>query len=422
MILMKTNGTLITRKLWLYAPVLLLIVNTLQAQSGADFNFINHSLVSGTDRQSGAVYLFTNVRAGVDCRVTIVTITPGTSIPTFDDNSPSTGFVEAFQPRIQVNGRTRGYGEFHFRFVKAGTSTDTVMNEIPATSIDIDGNGSGPDSLLEFDEYFLPAAYLVDYDMLAGQLTFNMSLGSILGRHKAAIEYTSIDTTGRSVMFTVVYPHASTFSVRIGVDNNRPGNTNRQRSVYFKRFVYPNSFLPVKDLRSFAGASQNNAVKLNWAMNRGHNIVAADVERSINGTNFARVSTVSMASELNSSYVENNVNGNVYYRLKMTDVSGKISYSEVLLIKNNNVQNGFKVYPSVINDYTTVNFSAAGAGAASLVIADINGRIVKRQAVSVQPGFNSTLVNGLGQVPAGQYVAVLNGAGYSYTQKILIAK
>jgi hypothetical protein len=163
-------------------------------------------------------------------------------------------------------------------------------------------------------------------------------------------------------------------------------------------------------------------VKLNWSMNRGHNIVSADVERSINGTSFTRVSTLSMASELNSSYVENNVNGNIYYRLKMTDASGKTSYSEVLLIKNNNVQNGFRVYPSVINDYTTVNFSAAGAGLASLIITDNSGRIVKRQAVSVQPGFNSTMVNGLGQVPAGQYVAVLHGAGYSYTQKILITK
>jgi hypothetical protein len=419
---MKTNGTLIAGKLWLLAFVLLLSVLSLKAQSGADFNFINHSLVSGTARQAGSVYLFTNVRTGIDCRVTIVSITAGTSVQTFDDNTPNTGFLEAFQPRMQVNGRTRGYAEFHFRFVKAGTNTDTLMNEIPATSIDIDGNGSGPDSLLEFDEYFLPAAYLVDYDMLAGQLTFNMTLGSILGRHKAAIEYDSIDTTGRSVMFTVVYPHQSTFTVRIGVDNNRSGSTTRQRSVYFKRFVYPNSFLPVKDLRSFAGASQNNAVKLNWSMNRGHNIVSADVERSINGTSFTRVSTVSMASEVSRSYTENNVTGNIYYRLKMTDAAGKTSYSEVLLIKNNNVQNGFKVYPSVINDYTTVNFSAAGAGSASLVITDNSGRIVKRQTVSVQPGFNSTMVNGLGQVPAGQYVAVLNGAGYSYTQKILISK
>lgn len=420
---MKTNGTLITRKLCVQALLLLTLVSSARAQSGADFHFQTHSLISGTDRQVGSTYLFPNVRAGVDCRVSIEHITSGTSVATLDDNATAVGFLEAFQPRMQVNARTRGYAEFSFRFVKAGTNTDTVMNEIPASSIDVDGSGSGPDSMMEFDEYFLPSTYLIDYDMLAGQLSFNFLLGSILGRHKAAIEYTGIDTVGRSVMFTVVYPHTSTFSVRIGVDNNTGGSITRQRSVYFKRFVYPNSYLPIKDLRSFAGAAQHNAVKLNWSMNRGHNIIAADVERSINGKNFTRLSSVSMASELNSSFVENNVAGNVYYRLKMTDAGGKISYSEVLLIKNGNAaETGFKVFPSVVTNYTTVNFGAANAGSASLVITDNNGRIVKKQTISVQQGFNSTLVNGLDQVPAGQYVAVLNGAGYRYTQKILVTK
>lgn len=420
---MKTNGTPITRKLWLTAFVLLLIVTASKAQtSGADFTFINHSLISGSDRLAGATYLFPNVRAGIDCHVTIVAITPGTSVSTFDDNSNGTGFIEAFQPRITVNSRTRGYGEFSFRFVKAGTNNDTLVGEIPATSIDVDGNGSGPDSLLEFDEYFLPSAYIIDYDMLAGQLTFNWLAGSILGRHKAAIEYTGIDTIGRSVMFTIVYPHQSSFTVRIGVDNARSGNTTRQRSVYFKRFIYPNSFLPIKNLRSFAGVSQHNGVKLNWSMNRGHNVISADVERSLNGTSFAKIGTVAMASENNGSFVENAATANAWYRIKMTDAAGKISYSEVLMIRNGASQQGFKVFPSVIKDYTTVNFSATNAGSASLSIADNNGRIVKKQTISVQQGFNSAVVNSLDQVPAGQYVVVVNGAGYSYTQKILIAK
>ena len=423
---MRTNGTLKTQKLWLIALALLPLFfsnfSNAQSTSGADFVFINHSLVSGTARAKGAVYLFPSVRNGVDCYVTIVDITPKTTIPTFDDNTAGTGFREAFQPKIQVEGKTRGYAEFMFRFVKAGTNIDTLMNEIPATSIDVDGNRSGSDSLLEFDEYFLPSTYLVDFDMLAGDLSFNFSAGSIIGRNKAAQEHVGIDTVDRSVMFSVVYPHASTFTVRIGVDNTKSNSDNRQRSVYFKRFVYPHSFLPVRGLRSFTAASQNNAVKLNWTMNLGHDIVAADVEKSVNGAHFTRVSSVSMASELQSSYTDNNVNGNVYYRLKMTNATGKVSYSEVLLVKSSQAHSGFKVFPSVIDDYTTVNFSAANAGTATLMIADNNGRIVKQQAVSVQQGVNTAMVNGLGQLPAGQYVAVLRGAGYNFTQKIFITK
>jgi hypothetical protein len=421
---MKTNGILLTRKLWLLAFVLMVLLSSTKAQtSGADFEFTTFSLISGTDRLAGSTYLYPNVRAGIDCQVSIINITAGTTVATFDDNAAGVGFLEAFQPRIQVDARTRGYAEFGFRFVKAGTNTDTLVGEIPATSIDVDGSVSGADSMLEFDEYFLPAAYLIDYDMLAGQLSISHLLGRLLGRHKAAIEYTSIDTTGRSVMFTVVYPHQSTFQVRIGVDNDMSGSTTRQRSIYFKRFMYPHSFLPVKNLKSFSGVTQNNAVKLNWSMNRGHDVVSADVERSVNGKNFSRVSTVSMSSEVNSNYDENNVQGNVYYRLRMTDAGGKVNYSEVLLIKNANAaQNSFKVFPTVVNNYTTVNFGAASAGSASLLITDNNGRMVKRQQVSVQKGFNSTMVNGLGQLPAGQYIAVLQGPGYSYNQKIFISK
>ena len=88
---MKTNGILITRKLWLTAFVLLLMVTALKAQtSGADFSFTNHSLISGSDRLAGAIYLFPNVRTGIDCRVTIVAITPGTSVSTLDDNTNGT--------------------------------------------------------------------------------------------------------------------------------------------------------------------------------------------------------------------------------------------------------------------------------------------------------------------------------------------
>lgn len=419
---MKTNGTLITGKLWLTALLLMLLSSTNAQTSGADFEFRTFSRIAGSDRQAGSTYNFPNVRAGVDCHVTIVAITAGTSVANLDDNAPGVGFLEAFQPRIQVNAKTRGYAEFSFRFVKAGTTTDTLVNEIPATSIDVDGSRSGADSMLEFDEYFLPSAYLVDYDMMAGQLSISHLPGSLLGRHKAAIEYTGIDTTGRSVMFTVVYPHQSAFSVRIGVDNNFNNSVTRQRSVYFKRFVYPHSYLPVKNLKSFTGVSRDNGVKLNWSMNRGHDVVTAEVEKSVNGKNFTRVSTVSMSSELNSVYAENNVIGNVYYRLKMTDAGGKVSYSDVLMIKNGNAQTGFKVFPSVINDYTTVNFGAASAGAAKLTVIDHAGRTVKQQSVNVQQGFNSIMMHGLGQVAAGQYVMLVNGPGYTYTQKILISK
>jgi hypothetical protein len=59
---------------------------------------------------------------------------------------------------------------------------------------------------------------------------------------------------------------------------------------------------------------------------------------------------------------------------------------------------------------------------ATYLFTNFRGGVVKKQTIAVQQGFNSAMVNGLGQLPAGQYVTALNGPGYSYTQHILIAK
>ncbi len=84
-----------------------------------DYSFRNPILESGNSLSVGAVYLFRNVKTGVDARVTIVSFTGGISLYSLDETW--TGFHEAFQPFINVPSRANGYVEFEIKFYDAGT-------------------------------------------------------------------------------------------------------------------------------------------------------------------------------------------------------------------------------------------------------------------------------------------------------------
>src|SRR6478752_5225687 len=110
---MKTNFTL---KIFLLRSVfILLLFSYVKAGfSQPDYDFRNPVLVSGTDKQIGAVYLFSNVKPGVDAFVTIKDITGGIELNTIDGGS---GYTEALQPVLDVPAYANGYVEFDVDFV-----------------------------------------------------------------------------------------------------------------------------------------------------------------------------------------------------------------------------------------------------------------------------------------------------------------
>ena len=57
-----------------------------------DYDFSSGSLISGTDRQIGAQYRYTNVKPGVDAIVTITNISAGVKVSAIDAGS---GYNEA---------------------------------------------------------------------------------------------------------------------------------------------------------------------------------------------------------------------------------------------------------------------------------------------------------------------------------------
>jgi len=413
---MKTNRTFFKSTL---LSICLVTILSLIGFSQPDYVFKNPSLISGTNKQIGAIYRFPLVKTGIDAIVSINNITANISIVDFDD-SLNGGFKEAFQPRIQAQGNTKGYAEFTITFVASGTIIPVVMTEVPATSIDVDGNKSATDSMFEFDEYITPGTYQLDYDLVNTDLRFIFSTGSVTGRNSRGLEKALIDTMAMEAMFSVVYPNVNSFTVRIGLDNHQNGSTTRQRSVYFKRFFFQNSFLPVSNLLSFSGnRNANNEVFLNWTMSSLHDYAVADIEKSVNGHSFVSIGKVPVAGKSTSMFSDNSkTTSGAYYRLKMTDKNGKIGYSTLIYIRSDGNYGKMKVFPSMVNDNTNITFASENAAPAKISLFDQGGSLVMKKDIAVQAGNNTIALTGLSQFSTGQYFVVVSAEGHQYTQKI----
>ena len=402
--------------------LILSFISSVTAFCQPDYDFRNPVLISGTDKQTGAVYLFQNVKPGVDATVIIKDITGGITLNDIDGPS---GYTEALQPVLQVPPLASGYVEFDVNFLVAGTNTPMIQTEIPATPIDVDGQNYGDGIVKEFDVLQLTNGY-VNYDMLGGELNMNMTGTWVTGSNVAGLDYPGVDTTPRQVMFTTINAAISTFTFRTGATSSSLTTRQRLRSVYFKKFAYANSFLSIPSLVSFNGNTRDKKIALLWSISPGTSLKEIQVEKSADPSSFSAIASVPVKTKNsvtdNYNFTDNAVlQGNVYYRLKMITVNEVVQYSNVLVFHaaGSNKQT-FKMYPSVINDNATVNIAASKNEQTSLQLVDLNGRSVYQKNISLQEGDNNVAVSGFSRLPQGTYIAVVNTSGILYSQKIMI--
>lgn len=157
-------------------------------------------------------------------------------------------------------------------------------------------------------------------------------------------------------------------------------NTGSNRVTFAMRTL---SILPVS-LQAFTAVEKNKAVNLNWNIYTGGDPDIFEVERSADGKTFSAIQTVSGISNQNIySYTDKlPANGLNYYRLKITDLTGVITYSKIIsvnVVASN--QQSVSIFPTVV----TSNYFSVAMGKtvskAEIIIADLSGRIVKKQPI-----------------------------------------
>lgn len=413
---MKTDSTRVF--LWRFIVFILLLLYSLIVFAQPDYDFQNKSLVSGTDRQVGAKYRFNNVKTGVDAFVTILNLTGGVTLNDVDGGG---GFKEALQPVIDVPANSKGYAEFRIDFLTAGTNNPMVQWEVPMTPIDVDGQNYGNGTIYEFDQIQIGSGY-VGFDASGSELKLTYSPGMITGTNIAGIDYGGIDTSARRVMFTVVNGHVSSLFFRVGADNKSGATRQRLRSVYFKNFYFNNFVLPVSNLLSFNGVSNDNGVRLSWNLLPDNTISSIILEKAYTADSFQPLTEFGIEGKGQNefNYTDNsNPGGAAFYRLKMITTDNQVKYSSTLYFRGTKkTGNAFNVYPSVVNSCLTAQVNSSRSQAASFEVFSYSGNKVFTQSLSLQQGENNVRISDLDRLPSGPYISVLRTAEGTYSYKI----
>ncbi len=277
-------------------------------------------------------------------------------------------------------------------------------------------------------------------------LTINpATLASFPNYYVSPFEYWNIvrDAAGAGVKLTLNYTDANSFinsplQVRMAnfgtvdwsdlgtivnlANTTTNGNVSQSGIVNFGPFTFgapTTGVLPVK-LEYIRGQRNSNGNALNWKVTCLGNSITMKIERAADSRSFSGIGSITASQArcgMPFDFTDAQpLQGYNYYRLKMIDIDGKISYSPVLLIINKN--KGFVIvglYPSVVNNETSLSISTATATILETRISDMVGKILQHQRQSLPAG--SSLINiDCRAIAAGYYnLTVLAADGSSST-------
>ncbi len=187
--------------------------------------------------------------------------------------------------------------------------------------------------------------------------------------------------------------------------------------------------LPVQMIFFQADAINNSYIRLTWATAIEVNNKGFDVERSIDGQTWTKVSFVeghnNATTQNNYSYNDMDVTAGIvyYYRLKQVDNDGAFEYTDIVTAKLNG-ETTFSVkdfIPNPTMDKTNLIITAVKDQEISVVFYNIVGQKVLESNTMVNKGANQ-LEFSLEKLAAGTYTAVVSAANEVYTKKIVLTK
>ncbi|PZF74496.1 T9SS type A sorting domain-containing protein [Taibaiella soli] len=179
--------------------------------------------------------------------------------------------------------------------------------------------------------------------------------------------------------------------------------------------TYTINFLIPLDLKliSFTGRAAGDAHVLNWLTMDEVNMDKFEVEYSDDAIAFKTIGSVSaknMAGANTYQFTTVASNGNRYYRLKMEENDGNTTYSNIVVLKNNDKSNGTDVvlFPNPLGSSTTAHLTVQRETEGKVVInvCDQTGKTIASVETSVFCG-STTIDLNTSDWPAGHYYIAL---------------
>jgi hypothetical protein len=359
------------------------------------------TLISGSLNQVGSQYRFANVAPGRSALVTIVSATGGAKVDMLDDNNLTK--PEAFSPRITIPGNSTGMVEFQVTFLAGNSNNPKKVDTLYATAMDIDGNSS----LHEMDALNLGGGTL-SYQASTIEIMVTQTGTQFLGQNVGGVEYPSVDTSAKAVMFTVTNKDVETFIYKAGAQNLSADAVTRQKGVYFSGFVYPSfSTLPVT-ITNLSATSRNEGNLVQWQTSSEINTKAFFIEKSIDGRNYTTIGEVAAAGQSSTTrsyrFTDALVKpGTNYYRLRAVDRDGQFTYSAAVLVKTEGQAHQVSLFPCPVKDFTVVSISANASETITLRMLDANGKALYSRTENISKGTTNIRLGQMDRYSPGTY-------------------
>ena len=356
----------------MFSALSILNTETASAQNYPLMTFTNPVLISGVDKQAGAIYKFSNVMPGVDAWIEIESFYGGAQLDDIDHFTA--GYNEAWQPYVVAAINDTSYIDWKIYFKIAGSNTPYFFPVVAVTAVDVDGDGSYLKELVQAET---SGNYLTDP-------TCNLSINTLGNLNRAispVANVANIDTTMRQAMFQMNFSNKSVLDYRTGAVSTYGAEEIRQTCLFFKSF-FTSPFLPIS-LTSFTAAMINkNSAELKWNTATELNNDYFTIERSSNAIDFNTLMIVNGAGNSNhsinySTLDESTLNGLSYYRLKQTDFSGNFSYSDIVMVEAD--KNNFEIvntYSSTEQDVLAITLNCSEPCIIYLELYNIGGQKV----------------------------------------------
>lgn len=176
---------------------------------------------------------------------------------------------------------------------------------------------------------------------------------------------------------------------------------------------------------SFKGNYYDNAVNLTWYTLTEINGKKFDVEYSTDGISFTKAAEVAAkgnsVERINYQFRFTKITGTtLYFRLMMTDLDGRTEYSNMIMVKTGAAQQiTASIYPNPFVEKLEVSLVLAKTSPVTVKLMDMNGRTVKTQVFTAQPGNNKWTLTGLSELNKGLFVVEVSAGKEKWMQKVL---
>jgi hypothetical protein len=208
--------------------------------------------------------------------------------------------------------------------------------------------------------------------------------------------------------------NAYTFTVNASAASKA---ADRFRIVFRTATVVPVTFVSVK------AAQQGGNIAVEWKVANQLNIVKYEVEKSADGSHFAKVGTVSASNSTTYNWMDQNaVRGYNYYRIKSVDNNGQVKYTEIVRVLVGNGKPAITVSPNPIqSNFVNIQFTEQQAGKYAIRLINISGQVVYSREV-FHNGGNASQSFALSSLPAsGVYqLEITTPANLKHTEKLIV--